>query len=258
MQPASTGDHIKLLCDVTEDVTASGNVALDLAGHTLTGSVTLTNGALSGLDSSGVYEINNQTHEANYKLPTGKITGSISALATDDTSGQVVRYVAIKDAAGATSFHRFNISVTGFRALFDPVDNSAVMFYTAIARGDSAVASAVEAYGFELDPDSQYANTATFQMNTPFESPLGWGGILDAGNAGTKYGARAYLTIDGNALYSVRREITLLDALAVAYNSDGLSVYNEGGSTRDPKVILDEAMESLGLTEKWAAAKANP
>ncbi|MBE6981452.1 MAG: hypothetical protein E7437_03920 [Ruminococcaceae bacterium] len=115
------GQYVVLMADVTENVTVSSNLYLDLNGFVLTGSVT-GEGTLHGFDNSG----------DAYTLPTGRIEGTVSCrLANNfkaDVTGTVKRYLTISDAAGY-SFHRIYLGIThmnlkpsvtgvGYKALF--------------------------------------------------------------------------------------------------------------------------------------------
>ncbi len=115
------GQYVVLMTDVTENVTVSSDLYLDLNGFMLTGSVT-GEGTLHGFDNSG----------DGYTLPTGRIEGTISCrLASNfktDVTGAIKRYLTITDDTGC-SFHRIYLGIThmnlkpsvtgvGYKALF--------------------------------------------------------------------------------------------------------------------------------------------
>lgn len=131
--------YIQLTADVTEEsVTIDRDVYLDLNGHTVNGTVTISDGTLYGMDSSS----------DGYAAPTGSITtvtGGTPELVVETTGFKssdeyaFFRYLAIQDENG-WSFHRFNISVTGYR--FELAASSApecALFFIARFSGDELV-----------------------------------------------------------------------------------------------------------------------
>ena len=136
---AQTGGYIKLLADVTEDVTVNGEVYLDLNGKTLTGDVTGA-GTLYGMDSAT---------DAYTTETMGRITGTVECnvvgnLKTDVT-GATRRYMAIADEEGYT-FHRFYLGITHMN-LKPGVTG---VGYKAYFYGDEQVLSQVTGYGYTL------------------------------------------------------------------------------------------------------------
>lgn len=133
------GGYVKLIGDATENVTVSGTVYLDLAGHTLTGDIT-GEGTLYGMDSAtDAYTTENM----------GRITGTVSCnvvgnLKTDVT-GTIRRYMAIKENNGYT-FHRFYLGITHMN--LKPADTG--VGYKAIFCGDEQVLEQVTGYGYTL------------------------------------------------------------------------------------------------------------
>ena len=135
----SESGYVKLLADVTEDVTVSGNVYLDLNGKTLTGDVTGT-GTLYGMDSA----------TDKYTTDTmGRIEGTVSCTVSGnfktDITGKVRRYMAISDDTGYT-FHRFYMGITHIN--LKPGANG--VGYKAVFYGDEQVLSQVTGYGYTL------------------------------------------------------------------------------------------------------------
>ena len=131
--------YVKLLSDVTGDVTVSGSVYFDLNGKTLTGDIT-GNGELYGMDSA----------TDMYTADTmGRITGTVSCKVQTqfktDVTGQVRRYMAIADDNGYT-FHRFYLGITHMS--LKPGANG--VGYKAVFYGDEMVLSRVTGYGYTL------------------------------------------------------------------------------------------------------------
>lgn len=141
--------YIKLLHNTTEDINnITKDIYLDLNGRTVTGDISVTdNHKLYGMDSSA---------KADYTTaPTGKIVGTVKGCApTYQTPGDTNdRYVAIQglEEDGRTenlSFHRFNISVTGYR--FELKAPECALFFIGKFQGDEAAKNHLTKLGFTL------------------------------------------------------------------------------------------------------------
>ena len=152
-QDSSGNTYIKMLHSTTEDIpteniTTNKDLYLDLNGCTVTGDISVTSGyKLYGMDSSA---------KADYTTaPTGKIVGTVTGYATTyETPGDTNdRYVAIQglEEDGRTenlSFHRFNISVTGYR--FELKAPECALFFIGKFQGDEAAKNHLTKLGFTL------------------------------------------------------------------------------------------------------------
>ena len=147
--------YIQMLKNSTEPgFTVSKDVTLDLNGKTVTlaSPLTVAEGkTLSGMDSSA---------GTDYVIaPSGKIVGTVTGCApTYQTPGDTYdRYVAIqgKEADNTTanlSFHRFNISVTGYRFELTTGDTpKCALFFIGEFQGDDAAKTHLTKLGFTLD-----------------------------------------------------------------------------------------------------------
>ena len=149
MLHSTTGDVI------TEDVT-TGNVNtnkdlyLDLNGCTVTGTFDMGNNTLYGMDST----------TDNYDSTTpGKLDGTVTgkvALVHETSAKKVagydsLRYVAIKNG-NSYSFHRFNISVTGYR--FELAAPQCALIFCGKFQGDTAAKGYLKSLGFTLTGDN--------------------------------------------------------------------------------------------------------
>lgn len=143
-------NYIKLLHNTTEKTISvnNKNLRLDLNGRTVTGDISVTNGyKLYGMDSSA---------KADYTTaPKGKIVGTVKGCApTYQTPGDTYDcYVAISgtEADNTTanlSFHRFNISVTGYR--FELKAPECALFFIGKFQGDKAAKDYLTSLGFTL------------------------------------------------------------------------------------------------------------
>ena len=145
-------NYIKLLHNTTEKTISvnNKNLRLDLNGRTVTGDISVTNGyKLSGMDSSA---------KADYTTaPSGKIVGTVTGCApTYQTPGDTNdRYVAISVTENGTSnlsFHRFNISVSGYR--FELAAPQCALFFIGKFQGDDAAKNHLTELGFTLKDEN--------------------------------------------------------------------------------------------------------
>lgn len=145
-------NYIKLLHNTTEKpINVNKSLYLDLNGRTVTGDISVTSGyKLSGMDSSA---------KADYTTaPKGKIVGTVKGCApTYQTPGDTNdRYVAIQglEEDGRTenlSFHRFNISVTGYRFELTTGDTpKCALFFIGKFQGDAEAKNHLTKLGFTL------------------------------------------------------------------------------------------------------------
>ncbi|MEF2645550.1 MAG: hypothetical protein U0N32_05490 [Oscillospiraceae bacterium] len=144
-------NYIKLLHNTTEKTISVSNKSLylDLNGRTVTGDISVTNGyKLYGMDSSA---------KADYTTaPTGKIVGKVTGYAptyqTPTVKEEYDRYVAIQgteaDGTSNLSFHRFNISVTGYR--FELAAPQCALFFIGEFQGDAEAKKHLTSLGFTL------------------------------------------------------------------------------------------------------------
>lgn len=141
-------NYIKLLHNTTEKPISVSNksLRLDLNGRTVTGDISVTGAyKLYGMDNSS----------KEYIAPSGKIVGTVKGYApTYQTPGDTNdRYVAIQglEEDGRTenlSFHRFNISVTGYR--FELAAPQCALFFIGKFQGDDAAKAYLSKLGFTL------------------------------------------------------------------------------------------------------------
>lgn len=157
-QGSSGNTYIKLLHNTTEKPISVNNkdLYLDLNGCTVKGDISVTdNHKLYGMDSSA---------KADYTTaPTGKIVGTVTGTVAPTYQTPTVkvenvdtydRYVAISglEADGKTanlSFHRFNISVSGYR--FELKAPECALFFIGKFQGDEAAKNHLKELGFTLD-----------------------------------------------------------------------------------------------------------
>ena len=140
--------YIKMLHNTAENIKTTENIYLDLNGRTVTGNISILGGyKLYGMDSSA---------EGYNALPKGKIVGSVVPYApthqvTKDNIETYDRYVAIPSEESGTStlsFHRFNISVTGYR--FELKAPQCALFFIGQFQGDTEAKKYLTKLGFTL------------------------------------------------------------------------------------------------------------
>lgn len=156
-------NYIKLLHNTTEKPISVNNksLRLDLNGCTVKGDITVKSGyKLYGMDSSA---------KADYTTaPKGKIVGTVTGCApTYQTPGDTNdRYVAILSEENGTStlsFHRFNISVTGYR--FELKAPECALFFIGKFQGDKAAKDYLTSLGFTLkDENGKQLGEANYEF----------------------------------------------------------------------------------------------
>lgn len=168
------GQYIKLLHNTTEDINnITKDIYLDLNGRTVTGDISVTNGyKLSGMDSS--------TGTGYDTAPSGKIVGKVTGTVapvfekplTGDAEYNYLRYVAIKNEEGTEyTFHRFNISVTGYR--FELAAPQCALFFIGKFRGDDAAKKYLTKLGFTLKYIADESQDFSYPMPGSLNNEVG-------------------------------------------------------------------------------------
>ena len=165
--------YIKLLHNTTEKTISvnNKNLRLDLNGRTVKGDISVTgNHKLYGMDSTA--------GEDYVTAPKGKIVGTVTGCAptyqTPPTAnGEYDRYVAIQgteaDGTSTLSFHRFNISVTGYR--FELKAPECALFFIGKFQGDDAAKTHLKSLGFTLK-DGKSAELGTKSYSIPKDAEI--------------------------------------------------------------------------------------
>lgn len=149
-QSSSGNTYIKLLHNTTEDINISTrDIYLDLNGRTVTGDISATG-------THKLYGMDNTTDEYNGTNP-GKIVGKVNNTIAPVFKTKLkptkeydsLRYVAIKNEDGTEyTFHRFNISVTGYR--FELAAPQCALIFCGKFQGDDAAKGYLKSLGFTL------------------------------------------------------------------------------------------------------------
>lgn len=171
----SSNTYIKMLHSTTENITTENvptnrDLYLDLNGCTVTGTFDMGNNTLYSMDST----------TDNYDSTTpGKIVGTVTGAVAPvfetrlkaNKDYEYHRYVAIKNEAGPEyTFHRFNISVTGYR--FELAAPKCALIFRGEFRGDDEAKKHLKSLGFTLtDKDSNPLGTDSSPITDPKDIP---------------------------------------------------------------------------------------
>lgn len=177
-QTSNGSTYIKMLHNTTEDIkNITKDIYLDLNGRTVTGDISVTNGyKLYGMDSSA--------GTGYVTAPSGKIVGKVTGTVapvfekplTGDAEYNYLRYVAIKNEEGTEyTFHRFNISVTGYR--FELAAPQCALFFIGKFQGDKAAKDYLKSLGFTLTG----TNGTEFKNNPEISKALEEGYVEEEG-----------------------------------------------------------------------------
>lgn len=262
-------NYIKLLHNTTEKPISVSNksLRLDLNGRTVTGDISVTGAyKLYGMDNSS----------KEYIAPSGKIVGTVKGYApTYQTPGDTNdRYVAIQglEEDGRTenlSFHRFNISVTGYR--FELAAPQCALFFIGKFQGDKAAKDYLTSLGFTLKgEDDRQLGTDSSPIPENLEE------IPDMPDDGKESTSEVVRTKDGAFLFEAYLMRSFdkgnhngytekIKAIAQATFKNNVETQNsetkewsfedawtepEGlnGLTPEQKTILDNFLNALGIT----------
>lgn len=234
-QDSNGNTYIKMLHSTTEDIPTENintnkNLYLDLNGCTVKGNISVTGThKLYGMDSSA---------KADYTTaPTGKIVGTVKGCApTYQTPGDTYdRYVAIPgtEADNETanlSFHRFNISVTGYRFELTTGDTpKCALFFIGKFQGDEAAKSHLTSLGFTLtDIDGTTSKTVSCEMPKSLKD-------------GAEGENSTVISEDGAYLFEayLMREIdkSNSDTYRKPFSATAQATFDNGGKQSDPREL---------------------
>ena len=261
---AGTG-YIQMLDNSTESgFTVDRNVILDLNGKTvkLASPLTVAKGfTLSGMDSP--------VSKDYVTAPSGKIVGTVTGTVaptyqTPTANGEYDRYVAISVTENGTStlsFHRFNISVTGYRFELATGDTpQCALFFIGKFQGDDAAKAYLTELGFTL---TDIDGTTTKKVSCPMPGSLSDGAEGENPTVITEddaYLFEAYLkrNIDKAKADTYTKKFSA--TAQATFKNDGTkdsemkswsfedAWKNPGEITEKQKAILDNFLKELGIT----------
>lgn len=138
--------YVSLLHSTTGDINAQSDLYLDLHGYTVTGDFKMGNYTLYGMDSA-----TDQYDDTSAGKIVGTVTGTVAPVFKTNLKAnkdyEYHRYVSIQ-SENSYSFHRFNISVTGYR--FELAAPQCALFFIGEFQGDDAAKAYLSKLGFTL------------------------------------------------------------------------------------------------------------
>lgn len=172
---ANGAPYVSLLHSTTEDINAKNDLYLDLHGYTVTGDFKMGGYTLYGMDS---------TTDDYVGTNAGKIVGSVVpynkiTYQTGNPGDAYKRYVGILREESGTptlSFHRFNISVTGYR--FELAAPQCALIFCGKFQGDRAAKDYLKSLGFTLT-----GNNGTVSKSSEMPKALGDKFVTEEGDA---------------------------------------------------------------------------
>ena len=256
-----TKTYIQMLHSTTGDST-TGNVNtnkdlyLDLNGCTVTGTFNMGSKTLYGMDSA-----TDQYDGTNAGKIVGTVTGTVaSVFKTNLKANKDHRYVSVQ-SGNNYSFHRFNISVTGYR--FELAAPKCALFFIGKFQGDDAAKNHLTSLGFTLPDingtpktvscpmpgslndgtDSENSTVITEGGAYLFEAYLMRSFENDAVNTASKeFSATAQATFDNREPQnSEPQHLSFQKAWKDALNSDS-------GMKQKDKDILTNFLKAYGIT----------
>ena len=165
-QDSSGNTYIKMLHSTTENITTENittdkNLYLDLNGCTVTG-------AISVMGTHKLYGMDSATDEYDGTSAgkiDGKVTGTVAPVfETKLKANEDHRYVSIQ-SGNSYSFHRFNISVSGYR--FELAAPKCALFFIGKFQGDDAAKNHLTELGFTLTGNIDGTTSKTVSCEMP-------------------------------------------------------------------------------------------
>lgn len=247
-------NYIKLLHNTTEKTISVSNKSLylDLNGRTVKGDISVTNGyKLYGMDSS--------TGKDYVTAPSGKIVGKVTGTVapvfekplTGDAEYNYLRYVAIKNEEGTEyTFHRFNISVTGYR--FELAAPECALFFIGKFQGDDAAKNHLTELGFTLMKDGNDTLLGTDSYTIPKDTK-----IPDESKPGQ---SPVVLAKDGAFLFEVHLKRSFeknpVDTASEEFSAIAQAKFDNGGKQESKPQMLSfkkawkDALKGPGMNQK--------
>lgn len=171
--------YIKLLHNTTEKPISvnNKNLRLDLNGRTVTGDISVTGAnKLYGMDSA-----TDKYDGTSAGKIDGKVTGTVAPVfETKLKANEDHRYVSIQ-SGNSYSFHRFNISVSGYR--FELAAPQCALFFIGKFQGDDAAKNHLTELGFTLKGNNNNQlgeDSYKFTAGTDFPPMPAEGEVIDS------------------------------------------------------------------------------
>lgn len=195
-------NYIQMLHSTTGDST-TGNVNtnkdlyLDLNGCTVTGTFTMNSKTLYGMDSA-----TDQYDDTSAGKIVGTVTGTVAPVFKTNLKAnkdyEYHRYVSIQ-SENSYSFHRFNISVTGYR--FELAAPQCALFFIGKFQGDEAAKGYLTSLGFTLKVKGENGENDTQLGEDNYELPDNKNEIPKMPAAGEESTSKVVYDRDGDGAY---------------------------------------------------------
>ncbi len=236
----SSNTYIKMLHSTTENITTENvptnrDLYLDLNGCTVTGTFDMGNNTLYGMDST----------TDNYDSTTpGKIVGTVTGAVAPvfetrlkaNEDYEYHRYVSIENEKGpGYTFHRFNISVTGYR--FELAAPQCALIFCGEFRGDVEAKKHLSKLGFTLkgETDTVSKNKMSDASNREF--------VKEEGDA---YLFEFYL------IRSFEKNPTDDTAYTEEFSATAQATFKNSGNSEDNSLSSDK--RTLSFQKAWKDA----
>lgn len=267
-------NYIKLLHNTTEKTISVNNKSLylDLNGCTVTGAISVTGThKLYGMDSA-----TDKYDGTKAGKIVGTVTGTVAPVfKTNLKANEDHRYVSIQ-SENSYSFHRFNISVSGYR--FELAAPECALFFIGKFQGDEAAKGYLTSLGFTLKVKGENGENDTQLGEDNYELPDNKNEIPKMPAAGEESTSKVVYDRDGDGAYLfevyLKRSFKKgeskgytekIKAIAQATFKNNVETQNsepkqwsfedawtepEGlnGLTPEQKTILDNFLNALGIT----------
>ena len=246
---ANGAPYVRLLHSTTGDINAQRDLYLDLNGYTVTGDFTMNGNTLYGMDSTtDGYDGTNAGKIVGSVVPYNKITYQ-----TGNPGDAYKRYVGILREENGTqtlSFHRFNISVTGYRC--ELAAPECALIFRGEFRGDEEAKKHLSKLGFTL-----MGKNSTESKNEMFEA-LNKEFVNDEGDA---YRFEFYLkrSFEKNSPDNTAAYTEMFSAIAHAKFDNGgtqdsekkdwsfKEAWQNSGMKQEDKEILQNFLDEFGI-----------
>ena len=239
----SAAEFLYLNFDLAEDVVVDSDIILDLNGKTLTGDITIVEGARLRLFDSATADY---TADSRGRI-VGGITGDLArTMNTPESYGHNYKYLTIREADGSYSAHRIYLTVRSVSLAPNIRDENRIITavsYQTVFKCNDVAAQYVTAYGAKFTGDTAvYANYMAEGSYTLTGENLGTAWLtstLKTTNTAQVNAANAV------AAPTVSAYITLSDGLAEEVSSAGVT-----------RSLKDMIVYANGLKDLTAVQKA--
>ena len=235
LQDSSSNTYIKMLHSTTANINTDKNLYLDLNGCTVTGTFNMGSKTLYGMDSA-----TDEYDGTSAGKIDGKVTGTVAPVfETKLKANEDHRYVSIQ-SGNSNSFHRFNISVTGYR--FELAAPKCALFFIGKFQGDEAAKDYLTSLGITLKDniDGTTKNFSCAKSEFFSKGAQGENSTVDISKDGA-YLFEAYL------MHDIDKENYQTPFSAIAH-----ATFKNSGNSEDNS--LSSVERNLSFKEAWKDA----